>query len=67
MPGPNRVVHIATAIGFAAQALVTFFPPLMRAFDVVPLTLPVGVWVAGAILVAWGMAEATSRLIWRRR
>ena len=67
VPGPNRAVHIATAIGFAAQALVTFFPPLMRAFDVVPLTGPVGVWVAAAILVAWGLAEITSRLIWRGR
>ncbi len=67
VPGPNRAVHIATAIGFAAQALVTFFPPLMRAFDVVQLTGPVGVWVAGAILVAWGLAEITSRLIWRGR
>jgi Ca2+-transporting ATPase len=67
LPGPNRMLHLAVGIGFAAQAVVTFVPPVMRAFDVVPGTLPVGAWVAGAILAAWGLAEIASRLVWRKR
>ncbi len=64
-PGANRVLHLAVAAGFLAQALVTFVPSLMRAFDVVPLTLPVGLAVAAGILLAWGLAELTGRVIWR--
>jgi Ca2+-transporting ATPase len=64
-PGANRVLHLAVAAGFLAQALVTFVPSLMRAFDVVPLTLPVGLAVAAGILLAWGLAELSGRVIWR--
>ena len=65
-PHPNRILHVAVAAGFAAQALVVVVEPLMIAFDTVPLTLPVGVWVAGSILLAWALAEAVGRFIWRR-
>ena len=65
-PRPNRILHLAVAAGFAAQALVVVVEPLMEAFDTVPLTVPVGLWVAASILLVWGLAEAVSRRIWRR-
>jgi Ca2+-transporting ATPase len=65
-PLPNRMLHLAVALGFLAQALVVWVAPLRRALGTVPLTAPVGVWVGVSVLLAWALATATRRSIWRR-
>lgn len=66
-PRPNWVLHVAVAAGFAAQGLVLAVKPIMDAFDTVPITAPVGIWMAVSMLLSWGLAEVVGRLIWRRQ
>jgi Ca2+-transporting ATPase len=63
-PARNHAVHLAVAGGFVAQILVVLVPGLRAAFDAVALPLAAWVWVAGSVLLTWGVAEATSRLVW---
>ena len=52
-PGPNRLLHLAIAIGILAQVPI--------------LLLPVLLVVAAAALLTWGAAEGAGRLVWGRR
>jgi Ca2+-transporting ATPase len=64
VPLPNAYLHGAVALGLLAQLLVGVFLP--QPFEAVPL--PPGVWglVLGLALLAWLLAEAVDRIVWRR-
>jgi Ca2+-transporting ATPase len=66
-PMPNPTLHMAIALGFIVQLAIVFIHPVGQAFDTVPLTAAAWGWVAGAIVISWGLAELTGRLIWVRR
>jgi Ca2+-transporting ATPase len=66
-PLPNRVLHLAVGATFAAQILTITLPFLMAALSTVELSTPVAVWVAVSVLASWGLAEAASRIAFRRR
>ena len=66
-PLPNRVLHLAVGVTFAAQILTITLPFLMAALSTVELSTPVAVWVAVSVLASWGLAEAASRIAFRRR
>jgi Ca2+-transporting ATPase len=65
-PTRNPAVHAAVLVGFALQIAVVSLPVLMRAFNAVPLPPGAWVWVLGSVALTWGIAEATSRLVWVR-
>lgn len=64
VPLPNPYLHGAVALSFLAQLLVGVFLP--KPFEAVPL--PLGVWalVLALALLAWLLAEAVDRIVWRR-
>jgi hypothetical protein len=64
---PNRVLHLAVGITFAAQILTITMPFLMAALSTVTLSVPVVIWVAVSVLASWGLAEAASRIAFRTR
>jgi Ca2+-transporting ATPase len=66
-PLPNRVLHLAVGITFAAQILTITMPFLMAALSTVELAAPVLVWVAVSVIASWGLAEAASRFAFRSR
>jgi Ca2+-transporting ATPase len=63
-PPPNPAVHLAVAVGFAAQVIVVSIPALMEAFETVPLPFAAWIWVGASVVVSWGLAELVSHLIW---
>jgi Ca2+-transporting ATPase len=66
-PLPNRVLHLAIGVTFAAQILTITLPFLMAALSTVELSAPVLAWVAVSVVVSWGLAEAASRVAFRKR
>jgi Ca2+-transporting ATPase len=66
-PSVNITLHGAIAASLLVQAAVLSLPTLMIAFDAVALTPVAMLWVASSILVACGVAEFATRMIWRGR
>jgi Ca2+-transporting ATPase len=66
-PLPNRVLHLAIGVTFAAQILTITLPFLMAALSTVELSAPVLAWVAVSVVVSWGLAEVASRIAFRTR
>ncbi len=63
-PPHNVALHVAVVASFAAQLPLVWVPGLRAAFGTVPLPPAAWVWVAGSVVVAWGLAQALSRLVW---
>ncbi|HXV86782.1 MAG TPA: cation transporting ATPase C-terminal domain-containing protein, partial [Gemmatimonadales bacterium] len=64
-PPPNVTVHLAVWVTFAVQLLVLWAPAFRHAFQAVPLPPAVLLWVAASAALAWGLAEALARTLWR--
>jgi Ca2+-transporting ATPase len=65
-PLANPYLHAAVAAGILVQVVAAWLPLTSELLG--QATIPVELWgfVAGGALVAWGLAEAWSRLVWRR-
>jgi Ca2+-transporting ATPase len=63
-PLPNPYLHGAVALGIALQvALGSLAPGLVEAVPLVPWLWAL---VLALALLAWGVAEAVDRLVWRK-
>jgi Ca2+-transporting ATPase len=63
-PLPNPYLHGAVALGILLQVLVgTLTPGLLEAR---PLALEVWLLILLMALLAWGLAEAVDRIVWRK-
>jgi Ca2+-transporting ATPase len=62
VPRMNIALHLTVGFCFAVQVLTVFVPGLRRLLGLeLPDTLGLA-WVAGAVLLSWGVAETYSRL-----
>ena len=61
----NVILDIAIVGSLALQLIVLAVPPVMRAFDTVPVSAAVALWVGASMLTSWGLAEAVTRRIWK--
>ena len=57
---------MATGMPAGVQLGLLWTPGLREAFDVVVPSRAAGVSIALTVAAAWGVAEATSRLLWQR-
>ncbi|WP_027877221.1 cation-translocating P-type ATPase [Meiothermus cerbereus] len=64
-PLPNLWLHAAVLLGMAMQFAAGMLPASIVALDLVPLPLLLWGVLLGTALLAWGLAELTSRLFWR--
>jgi P-type Ca2+ transporter type 2C len=64
-PLPNRYLHAAVISGIGVQLVAGWLPVSANLLGISPL--PVELWglVCGSALVAWALAEAWSRIVWR--
>jgi Ca2+-transporting ATPase len=67
VPPPNRALHAAVVLGALAQLAVLAIPGLRAPFDLAPPSLPAWLAVAAGVAVAWGIAEAVTRMLWPPR
>ncbi len=63
-PLPNLWLHGAVLLGMAVQFLVGILPASIVALDLVPLPLLLWGVLLGTALLAWSLAELTSRVFW---
>lgn len=65
-PLPNRYLHLAVAIGVLVQVTAALVPWVARLLG--DAALPAALWwpVIGGALLAWLLAEAASRWVWRK-
>jgi Ca2+-transporting ATPase len=66
-PPHNPALHVAVVASFIAQLPLVWVPALRSAFGTVPLPPVAWAWVIGSVAVAWGLAQALSRLVWSER
>jgi Ca2+-transporting ATPase len=64
-PLPNRYLHAAVVAGVAVQIGAAWLP--FTAALLGNARIPLELWglVFGAALVSWGLAEISSRIVWR--
>ena len=62
MPRTNIALHLALVLGIGIQMLTVVVPPLRRLLGLELPGLDGFVWVAGAVLLSWGLAEGYSRV-----
>jgi Ca2+-transporting ATPase len=65
-PLSNPYLHAAVVLGIVIQIAAATLPLAMTFLGCAPLPTELWFLVAGSALVAWAMAEATSRVVWRR-
>lgn len=65
-PLPNYTLHAAVAAGAALQLAVNFFPGGRLLLGLAPIDGQLWGVVFGAALLAWALAEAINRVLWRR-
>jgi Ca2+-transporting ATPase len=63
-PPTNPVLHVAIVVSLAAQLPLVLVPALRNAFGTVPLPPVAWACVAGSVTLAWGIAQALTRLVW---
>jgi Ca2+-transporting ATPase len=65
-PLPNLYLHAAVATGIGIQVAAASLPFTSDLLG--KAAIPVELWlvVFGGALLAWGLAEADSRIVWRR-
>jgi Ca2+-transporting ATPase len=65
-PLQNPLLHAAVVVGIAIQVVAASFP--LSAGLLGNAAIPVELWgvVFGGALIAWGLAEALSRFVWRQ-
>jgi P-type Ca2+ transporter type 2C len=64
-PVRNRVLHLAIWGTFVLQGAVVAVPALRPAFSTVVPTVLAALALGTAILAAWAVAEAVSRVVWK--
>ena len=67
MPRTNIALHLALVLGVGIQILTVIVPPLRRLLGLELPGLDGFVWVAGAVLLSWGLAEAYTRVFRKMR
>jgi Ca2+-transporting ATPase len=64
----NLALHLAVILGIILQLLTVVVPALRALLGLEPINLLDLVWVAGAVLISWGVAETYSRMaVWSLR
>ena len=64
----NFALHLAVILGIILQLLTVVVPALRALLGLEPVNLLGLVWVAGAVLISWGVAESYSRMaVWSVR
>jgi Ca2+-transporting ATPase len=65
-PLPNIYLHVAVIVGIGVQFAAAWIPFSARLLG--NASIPIEIWslVFGAAFLAWGLAQALSRFLWRR-
>ncbi len=66
MPLPNRLLHGAVLIGIVIQIITAALPLTARLLGNAAIPNELWALVFGGALIAWGLAEAMSRVVWSR-
>ncbi len=65
-PLANAYLHMAVLLGIGIQMLTILLPGLRVLLKLEPLDLQALAWVAGSVVLSWGVAEVYSRFSWWR-
>ena len=66
IPLVNGWLHLAVVLGIVLQVATVLVPSLRLLLGLEPLGADAIIWVGGAVLLTWAVAEIVSLVMWRR-